>query len=219
MRSHACFWFAAAITLGLQISVLNAQSSSPSLKLSLGTSQSAVATTYGKPFEKWNLKDTEYSAQVGVPTGLWEVYHLTASKDRMYVTMLHFGSAKNEPQHVASISVDSLMLMPNGHWTVSQILSDQPEFAPLCRTICNVVRATNGSGKIALLLEPQTVQSDSDILYFEGDSATISWKAVSSLQDSPSWIYVFRLRDFDDHHIDYKREVIGTWSSQTAPHK
>jgi hypothetical protein len=190
------------------------------MKLSLGSPQSVVAETYGKPFGKWQLTPSEYSAQVGVPTGLWLVYHLTASGDRMYVTMLHFGPSESKPQQTTSRSVDSLMLMLNGHWTVSQILSDQPELAALCLQVCDVLRINNNSGNAALLFKPRTAQAETKVIYFEGDSAERpEWKSVSSLQGLPSWVYVLRWEDFDSHHTGLKKEVIGTWNPEITAHE
>ncbi len=213
-------WFTAVIVLALQTSVLAAQNSAPSLKLSIGTPQSAVTASYGKPFGHWQLTASEYSAQVGVPTGLWMVYHLNAFGNRMYVTMLHFGHSMVGPQQSVSAAVDSLMLMPNGYWTVFQILNDQPEFGALCVTNCDVIRTTDSAGKVALLLKPETSKPDAAIIYFEGDSAgRIDRKSVASLQGVPQWVYVFRLSDFDSHHADLRKEVIGTWSPEIKPHQ
>jgi hypothetical protein len=49
-----------------------------------------VAAEYGRPFEMMRVVASDDNARVGVPVGLWEVYHLTAGGNRMYVTMLHF---------------------------------------------------------------------------------------------------------------------------------
>src|SRR5580698_7583334 len=95
-------YLAAAFTiiLAVQTRALMAQDIAPSLKLKFGTSRPTVTTSYGKPFEYWRLTASEYSASVGVPTGLWAVYHLNAAPDRMYVTMVHLGPRS---------SIDSLM--------------------------------------------------------------------------------------------------------------
>jgi hypothetical protein len=196
-----------SIIAGVQAQALMAQDTAPSLKLKLGTPGPTVTTSYGKPFEYWRLTASEYSASVGVPTGLWTVYHLNAAPDRMYVTMVHLGPKS---------SIDSLMLMPNGHWTVSQILNDQPELASICSQGCDVLRITPKSGNQALVLKPQITNSIAvNIIYFEGDSAEKpEWKSVKTLQGSPSWVYVLSLADFDGHHSDVTKENIGTWSPE-----
>jgi hypothetical protein len=129
----------------------------------------------------------------------------------MYVTMLHFGSESNRAQEKTDLLLNSLMLEPNGHWSVIQILNDQPELTSACANNCDVVRISNRAGNISLLLKPKAVLTDGMVLYFEGDSATITWKSVSSLKSAVSWVYALRLKDFDSHHADCRREVIGTW--------
>lgn len=202
---------AVPIALIFQMSFLHAQSVAPSLQLKFGSSHSAVAATYGKPFGHWKITTSEFSAQVGVPTGLWDIYHLTTPQDRMYVTMLHFGSESNRDQEKAGLLLNSLMLEPNGHWSVTQILNDQPELSSLCANNCDVVRISNSAGNISLLLKPKATRTDGMVLYFEGDSATITWKSVSSMESAVSWVYALRSADFDSHHADCRREVVGTW--------
>jgi len=211
--------YAMTLSFVFPMSFLHAQIVAPSLQLNFGSKQSAVAATYGKPFEHWKLTTSEYSAQVGVPTGLWDVYHLTTPQDRMYVTMLHFGSGSNREQEKADLLLNSLMLMPNGHWSVTQILDDQPELRSLCANNCDVVRISNRTGNISLLLKPKAARADGMVLYFEGDSATITWKSVSSLESAVSWVYALRLEDFDSHHADCRREVIRTWRPEINIHK
>jgi len=129
----------------------------------------------------------------------------------MYVTMLHFGSESNREREKTDLSLNSLILEPNGHWSVIQILNDQPELTSVCANNCDVVRISNRVGNISLLLKPKAVLTDGMVLYFEGDSATITWKSVSSMESAVSWVYALRLKDFDSHHADCRREVIGTW--------
>jgi hypothetical protein len=189
---------------------LIAQDAKPSVKLKLGTPQSVVAVTYGKPFERWNLTPEEHSAQVGAPLGIWQVWHLTAPPDRMYVTMVHFDTVSQNSSQPTSGTIDSIMLMANGHWTVLQTLNDHPELAAICDSGCKVIRTEDEAGNNALLLVKQT--EDPIAIFFEGDSAERpEWRAVSDLRGIPSWVYVLRMRDFNVHHPKRKDASIGEW--------
>jgi hypothetical protein len=180
----------------------------PSPQLAIGTKKTVVDQTFGAPFEHWKLQPSEDSAKVGAPLGEWSVYHLTTAGDRMYVTMLHFASTSNE----AKPAIDALMLMPNGHWTVEQILQDQPEFSALCSQGCDVERIVNGFGNASLLLVPRETVASKSVLYFEGDAAILKWKSVSGLQSIVSWVYAVPRTDFERQHKDLKSEVLGSWS-------
>lgn len=184
------------------------QAAEPSIQLKLGSSEHSILMRYGEPFEWARLEADDDQVRIGVPAGLWKVYHLTAG-DRMYVTMLHFTAIPGEPNQS---QLDSLMLEPNGHWTVLQILGDQPELQLVCRSGCEIVRITHASGTSTLLLQPRNTDSThNSVVYFEGDSGTIQWTSVSSLDSSPSWVYVLRSSDFDARHADVSRQRIGTW--------
>jgi hypothetical protein len=147
---------------------------------------------------------------MGAPAGLWQVYHLTPVDDRMYVTILHFNSVEADGQPRSSAVVDSMMLYP-GHWSVAQILSDNPGVASICSAGCEEVRTADKSGGVSFLLEPQQASGKDAVLYFVGDSAEITWKDVSSLQSVASWIYVLPRTDFEKSRTYLTRNVIGTW--------
>lgn len=217
MISHAELRSLLALVLLMPTAIASAQETRPSLKLKLGTTWSSVEATFGKPFQKWNLRAAEDSAQAGAAVGMWQVYHLRAPGDRMYVTMLHFGAAGEPSQTANSSHLDELMLMPNGHWSVLQILKDNPEVSVLCSAGCDQVRLISGSGSAALLLEPTESKPDTPVIYFAGDSATIQWRSVSSAQDAPESVYVLPASVFESHHRDIRREMIGWWTPSPAP--
>lgn len=187
-----------------------AQISQPTMKLNIGTPQTLVASAYGKPFEKWQLQASEHSAEVGVPTGLWQVYHLTAGDNRMYITMLHFAAKEDESDVLPRL--DALMLELNGHWSVKQILDDQPEIAALCKTGCDVLRGKDSAGNAALVLRQKTSGQRPMLIFFEGDSAEKpEWRSVASMEGFPAWVYVLTSEDFNRHYSDEKLEPIGQW--------
>lgn len=217
MKLGGLIWRFAVFSVFLQ-TALAAQNGRPTLRLDLRTPESVVAASFGKPFEHWKLTASEHSAQVGVPTGLWDVFHLTAHGNRMYVTMVHSGPSSNSTPTPHATFVDSLMLMPNGRWTVSQVLADQPELAELCRLNCSVIRTTDSSGNHALLLKQQTAKSDPMVIYFEGDSAERpEWRSVESIQGIPSWVYVLTAKAFCQHHPALMTKLIGTWHPEKRP--
>jgi hypothetical protein len=176
--------------------------------------ESSIAAAYGTPFQKMRVTASEEYAKMGVPLGLWQVYHLTPADDRMYVTILHFDHSGADGQPLPSAVVDSIMLYP-GHWTVAQILSDQPGIASICAAGCDVVRGTDKSGDVSLLLEPQQASSNGFMLYFMGDSGTIKWRNVSSPQSEASWVYIVRRADFDKSRQDLTKQIVGTWRPAT----
>jgi hypothetical protein len=193
-------WWMALIAVAFSITWLNAQDLSATSGFVFGTSQAKVTAEYGRPFEKMRVTASDDNARVGVPLGLWEVYHLTAGGNRMYVTMLHFRDSSGDDQNPSKLEIDSVMLEPDGHWTVAQILTDQPAFSKLCSGGCEVMRTKDPSGK-----------PESTVLDFEGDSGTIKWKSVSSLDSVASWVYALRSKDFDGHHSNLDRELVGRW--------
>jgi hypothetical protein len=209
-----------AMVLPFHAASLNAQTIAPSLVLKFGGSQSAVESAYGKPFGKMRVNATDENGQVGVQPGLWNVYHLTAPGDRMYVTMVHFGPRKDPLTKESSPSVvDSLMLMPVENWKVAQILNDQPSFAALCAAGCDVIRVSDKAGKLSLLLEPQRAMPKDSVIYFEGDSAIINKKWITSLDSIVAWVWVLPAAAFDSHHTDVSRAVIGTWRPEAKTGK
>ena len=206
---RAC-WMA-LIAVMFPIAWLNAQNLSATSGFGFGTSQAKVAAEYGPPFEKMRVTPSDDNARVGVPVGLWEVYHLTAGGSRMYVTMLHFRASSGDDQNPSKLKIDSVMLEPDGHWTVAQILTDQPAFSQLCSGGCEVMRTKDPSGKTSVLVKPESASPESTVLDFEGDSGTIKWKSVSSLDSVASLVYALRSKDFDGHHPNLDRELVGRW--------
>lgn len=186
----------------------------PGVQLRLGATQTTVSMKYGKPFGAFRVADADDNARVGVPVGLWQVYHLTAANERMYVTILHFGTTASGSETPADAVLDSVMLIPNGNWTVLQILKDHPELAAICTPNCEVLRITDNAGKVSLLLRPKMPKPDDTVLYFDGDSAVSKWRSVPSLQSITSWVYVLKARDFDAHHSQFRQESTGWWSGQ-----
>ena len=202
----------AFLLLGMALVVsatLLAQTTQPTIELRFGNTQSVVAKTFGKPFERWNLTTAEHSAALGMPTGTYIVYHLTTGQDRMYVTMIHFSSPG------ATGEIDCLMLEANGHWTVLQMMDDQPELADICKKTCDVVKTKDEAGNDAILLQ-QHDSAAAEAVFFEGDSAERpEWRSVGSLSGIPSWVYV--LPEFKKHHPDFKGELIGKWAPHLSP--
>jgi hypothetical protein len=186
---------------------LLAQQLSPNAKLELGTPRSVVAAAFGKPFERFPVLPNDENATIGAPTGIWEEYHLIAQPERLYVTMIHFGASGSGNSGV----IDSLMLETD-HVTVSQILQDQPAFASICRTTCDLVLVTNKAGNRSLLLRPKD-QRVGTVLYFAGDSAG-KWKSVTSMDCIVAWVYALPRAQFSAHHTATDDKVIGTWSLQ-----
>lgn len=204
MRIVACL--CAALLFGLFLF-----SQAPSSKLSIGTPKSTVDAAFGKRFGPFRVEAGDYSASIGVPAGVWDVYHLTAPPDRMYVTIVHFGAYQ---------LIDSLMLMPAGKTNVAQIMADQPAFASVCKSDCELVLVTNKAGNRSLLLRPKDSRSDDDdVLYFDGDSATIKWASVTSMESAVSWAYLLSRSAFESHHQSADDRVIGHWSSGPAAGK
>jgi hypothetical protein len=184
-------------------------SQAPSSKLSLGTPKSSVEAAFGKRIGPFKVEANDVNSSIGVPTGVWDVYHLTAPPNRMYVTMVHFGTNQ---------LIDSLMLMPAGKTTVAQIMADQPAFASVCKADCDLVLVTNKAGNRTLLLRPKDSRTD-DVLYFDGDSATLKWAAVTSMESVVSWAYTLPKSAFESHHQSADDRVIGRWSSGHAAGK
>jgi hypothetical protein len=213
MRNVCCM---AVIAVTLPAGGLGAQNLSPAAGVGFGTSQAKVAAEYGQPFEKMRVTASDDNARVGVPVGLWEVYHLTAGGNRMYVTMLHFGSGNRDGQNPSTLEIDSVMLEPAGHWTIARILSDQPQLATLCSGGCKVIRTKDAAGRTSVLVTPQVASPENTVLDFEGDSGTIRWKSVSSLDSVASWVYALRSKDFDGHHPNLDREPLGTWQPENG---
>jgi hypothetical protein len=192
-------------------SLLLSQEPAPSAKLSIGTPKASVDAAFGKRFGPFKVEADDSNANVGVPTGTWDVYHLTAPPDRMYVTVVHYNA------RTAGQQVDSLMLMPAGATTVLQILRDEPAFASVCRSSCEMVLVTNQTGNRSLLLRPKNSHSET-VLYFDGDSAG-KWKSVTSMDSVVSWAYALSKSAFEAHHEAANDRVIGSWSTEAAAAK
>lgn len=195
-------------------SLASSQELAPTLKLSIGTPKTAVVAAFGKPFGPFAVASGDDNAVIGAPIGRWDVYHLTASHDRMYVTIVHFGPDSNGGSEPAKV-VDALMLMPAGTTTVSQILRDQPEFAAVCSAICELVLVRNKAGNQSLLLRPKESNTNT-VLYFEGDSAVSKWASVTSLESVVSWAYELPEENFEEQHRAAEEQVVGTWSPRTG---
>jgi hypothetical protein len=191
-------------------SFLPSQEPAPSAKLSIGTTKSAVDAAFGKRFGLFRVDAGDDNALIGMPIGVWDVYHLTAPPDRMYVTIIHFGNhAKSDS--ASDQFVDSLMLEPADKITLAQILSDQPAFASVCKASCEIVLVTNKAGNRSLLLRPKDSYTNT-VLYFEGDSGTIKSKSVTSMESIVSWAYALPRSAFEAHHSPATDQVIGNWS-------
>jgi hypothetical protein len=180
----------------------------PSATLSIGTPKPAVDGAFGKRFEVFRVEANDDHESIGVPTGAWDVYHLTAPPDRMYVTVVHFGTNQ---------LIDSLMLMPAGTVTAAQMLADQPAFASICRAECQIVRVKNKAGNSSLVLRPKDSRIDT-VLYFDGDSAG-KWKSVTSIESVVSWAYALPNSAYEAHHKTADDRVIGNYSPGIASHK
>jgi hypothetical protein len=202
---------------------LEAQSAAPVVILRIGTEQATIASAYGTPYGRLSVNASENTARVGVPVGQWDVYHLPAQDGKMCSTMVHFSQLimdvpsgkqskqiKEEERNPPWV-VDSLMLMPSGRWSVSDILDLEPGFAEPCLNGCDVIRTTDRMGKQALLLEPQGGEEGRTVLFFEGDNPTIDTNAVIALDSIVSWAYALPLSEFEVHHADMNWMVIGTW--------
>ena len=183
-------------------------SQAPSSKLSIGTPKSSVDAAFGKRFGPFRVETNDDNASIGVPTGVWDVYHLTTPPDRMNVSIVHFGTNQ---------LIDSLMLMPAGTTSVAQILADQPAFASVCRADCEVVLVKNKAGNSSLLLRPKDSRTGT-VLYFDGDSAG-KWKSVTSIESVVSWAYALSNSAYEAHHKSADDRVIGNWSPGTAARK
>ena len=192
-------------------SFVSSQEFAPSLKLSIGTSRAAIASAFGKPFGPFLVASDDDNAAIGAPIGRWDVYHLTAAPDRMYVTIVHFGIGSNDGSNSAKI-VDAIMLMPAGAATVAQVLKDQPEFRAVCSAICDLVLVKNKAGNRSLLLRPKDTGMTA-VLYFEGDSAVSKWASVTSLESVVSWAYALPRTGFEEQHKGVEEQVIGAWPS------
>ena len=73
------------------------------------------------------------------------------------------------------------------------------------------MRTKDPSGKTSVLVKPESASPESTVLDFEGDSGTIKWKSVSSLDSVASLVYALRSKDFDGHHPNLDRELVGRW--------
>jgi len=171
-------------------------------RIALGQSQSSITAACGKPFEKSREDESSYNASIGVPLGLWSVYHLIPFGDRMYVTIVHFDT---------DAKVDALMLMPNGTWTVTQVLKDHPSMAEICSNSCELVQVPEKDGNISLLLKPKSTSGSTRVLCFIGDSSS-RFKSVTALDSPVSWAYVLQFAEFEKHHAGIPTKTIGTWS-------
>jgi hypothetical protein len=210
------------MVLAVRMGSLDAQSAAPVFLLRLGTSQTSVSSAYGTPYGRLSVNASESTGRVGVPVGQWDVYHVPAQDGKMCSTMVHFSEqireapltkqeAKEDARNPPVWVVDSMMLMPSGRWSVSDILDQEPGFAEPCINGCDVVLTTDKFGKQALLLEPQGGAPGRTVLYFEGDSPKIDTNAVIALDSGVSWAYALPLVDFEGHHPDMNWMVIGTW--------
>ncbi len=221
-----CTWRCVVIVvLAALAASLDAQSAAPVTVLRIGTEQTAIATAYGTPYGRLSVNASENTARVGVPVGQWDVYHLPAEDGKMCSTMVHFSqqireaplSKKEEKREEKEedrnppLVVDSLMLMPSGRWSVSDVLDQEPGFAEPCINGCDVILTTDKLGKQALLLEPQGGETGRTVLFFEGDSPKIDSNAVIALDSIVSWAYALPLSEFEGHHSDLNWVVIGTW--------
>jgi hypothetical protein len=211
MRTIACV--CGILVIG---SFLLSQEPAPSTKLRIGTPKSSVYAAFGKPFGVFKVVADDSNGAIGVPIGMWTVYHLTTPPDRMYVTIVHYGTRSISDSSSGGV-VDALMLMPAGQEKVAQILADQPEFASICKASCELVLATNKAGNRSLLLRPKDLRTDT-VLYFDGDSAG-RWKSVTSMESIVSWAYVLSKSEFEAHHKSTEDQVIGNWSPETAAGK
>lgn len=153
------------------------------------------------------------NARIGVPTGLWDVYHLTAPPDRLYVTIVHFGVGSRGSSDPSQV-LDSLMLEPADRVTVSQVLKDQPAPASVCKAACDLVLVRNRAGNRSLLLRPKNPNVNT-VLYFDGDSGT-KWASVTSTDSVVSWVYALSRSEFEAHRKPIDDEVIGVWSPEAA---
>jgi hypothetical protein len=214
IRKSCC---AAVMVLAAGVCKLDAQSAAPVFLLGIGTSQTAVSSAYGTPYGRLRVNPSESTARVGVPVGQWDVYHVPAQDGKMCSTMVHFNPmarevllTKEEEKNPPWV-VDSLMLMPSGRWSVSDILDQEPGFAEPCINGCDVILTTDKLGKEALLLEPQGGAPGRTVLYFEGDGPTIDTNALIALDSGVSWAYALSLADFESHHPELNWVVIGTW--------
>ena len=197
-------------------SSISSQQPAPSKKLSIGTPEASVDAAFGKRFGLFRVDADDDNATIGVPVGTWDVYHLTAPHGRMYVTMVHFG-AHSKADSASGQLVDSLMLEPAGTTGVAQILSDQPAFASVCESSCELLLVTNKAGNRSLLLRPKDSRTDT-VLYFDGDSAG-KWKSVTSMESPVSWAYALSKSAFEAHHKQADDRVIGSWSPEIATRK
>jgi len=209
--------FATVCAVLVSANLLPSQEPAPTLKLSVGTPMSVVAAAFGKPFGPFALAAGDDNAMVGAPTGRWDVYHLKAPSDRMYVTMVHFGMRPSAESDSAK-AVDALMVTPRGTTTVLQLLKDQPAFASACNTTCEVVLVKNRAGNRSLLLRPKNGERKT-VLYFEGDSAVAKWASVTSVDSVVSWAYALSRSQFQEHRKSTDEQVIATWSPETGQMK
>jgi hypothetical protein len=137
---------------------LLSQEPAPSAKLSIGTAKSSVDAAFGKPFGLFKVEADDDNATIGMPTGMWIVYHLTTPPDRVYVTIVHYGIRTADSG--SGRFVDALMLEPAGKPNVAQVLADQPEFASVCKAGCELVLIKNKAGNRSLLLRPKDLRAD-----------------------------------------------------------
>jgi len=170
-------------------------------RIRIGESRETIAKECGKPFEKSREDSSGFNVPVGAPPGMWSVYHLTPFDDRMYTTMLHFGTDGK---------TDALMLMPTGFWSVAQHLRDHPLLTRICSESCQIIQVPEKDGRMSLLFKPETTSETTYILLFAGDSGS-RFKSVSSMDSIVSWSYVLPLSDFEKHHPGLKTTLIGKW--------
>jgi len=196
------FRFILPISVGLATLALFAQNAALRFKIAIGQSGSEIAAACGKQFEKSREDETSYNASIGVPLGLWSVYHLTPFENRMYVRMVHFDTANK---------LDAIMLMPAGNWTVAQILKDHPSLATICTGSCDLIQVPEKEGNTSLLLKPKSTNSSTRVLYFIGDTGS-RFRSVTTTDSIVSWAYVLHLADFEKHHTGIATKTIGTWS-------
>jgi hypothetical protein len=192
------------LLVSTQAGLLWAQAEAEAIVPSLGATRSEVAASLGKPFQKGRFTDADDEVRLdGVPTGLWDIFHLT-THGRMYVSMIHFASEAG--------GVDGMMLELNGHWNIRQILSDQPRLAAICADECDIFRLTSPKQESSLLLRSHTGRGAFD-LYFPGDTAEIvpRWRYITSLESEPEWVFVVQSTQTDSRHLDWKRELVGRW--------
>jgi hypothetical protein len=120
----------------------------------------------------------------------------------MFVTLVHF-----DP----NAKVDSLMLMPAGNSTVTQILKDHPSMAQICAASCELIQVPEKAGNTSLLLKPKSPSGQERVLFFIGDTGS-RYKSITAMDSIVSWGYVLQLSDFEKHHPGVATKTVGEWS-------